>query len=284
VVLTFELSTNHRSQGLHPARRAPWRRHHAQSRVELNGLPHGGNDVGAIPRNREILKFWISLPCRHVVVGVMREREIRRPDRLAQNIKADSEDRMEELRHQRRALAIGQRRRQQPGGRLGQRRAEPLDLLKGLVPSHIDRQVRAGRVRYKRYIGLLFEQSRPIARCHPHARLAPLCPRRDEGDELREPDGHDCEGRHPRNPSVPLRSAGGGHRSRRVGPNQRGVHLKVATLPASSVYCTVAPRDLIWNVCVLSPAFTASTAIEPSGFATATFAMPPYPNAVESTR
>ena len=145
-VAGVDAASAERVVGLHPRRRAPGQRHHAGLWVEREGLPQHGQDVGAVVVDREVVEVGIRLARRHVVVGIVREREVARSHRLAQEAQPDAAL-AKEVAHQRLALPRRQLRAHQPGRRVGERGSEAVHLLiaDGVVDADRERQLGLGR-------------------------------------------------------------------------------------------------------------------------------------------
>ncbi len=77
----------------------------------------------------EVLELRIALAGWRVIVAVVGKRKIAGAHRLAQHGQADALDRAEQHLHGFFALSLGQFVPEQPGGRIGERGAEAVDLL-----------------------------------------------------------------------------------------------------------------------------------------------------------
>ena len=138
-----ERPADHRVGRLHPTRRAPRRRHHGQLRVEPTGLLEQRDDVGPVMVDGEVGEGRVGLTGRHVVVRVVPvHREVGGAHRLAQEAQADALP-AEQVPHHRVALLAAESGADQPGGGVGERRAEAGDLL--ILPPGVDGDRRPAR-------------------------------------------------------------------------------------------------------------------------------------------
>src|SRR5262249_12765603 len=128
--IVLESPADERVAGLHPGRRAPRRRHHAELRVELLGAAQQWEYLLLVVRDGELLQAEVGLSGRYVVVRVVLglRGEVGRSDRLPQEAHADALLRVEQRAH--RVLAL---RRAQPvehvRRRVGDRGTEPVHGL-----------------------------------------------------------------------------------------------------------------------------------------------------------
>ncbi len=83
-------------------------------------------------RNREVVQVGITLAARHIIIGVLVERQIRASHWLAQEVKANPVVGIEQVCHQLVALALAHFVVNQPGRRIGKRGPEAYHLLIGL--------------------------------------------------------------------------------------------------------------------------------------------------------
>ena len=118
-----------RTRGFHPARRTPGRADDFKVRVESAGLAKDGDDISAVVVDGEGFQFGIGLSRRKIVVGITLQGKITGAHGLAQNAEADSLFRIEEHFEKLCAPRFAEFLRDQPCRRIGERRAEAVDLL-----------------------------------------------------------------------------------------------------------------------------------------------------------
>ena len=133
VVLRQQAPVDQAVAVLHPARRAPWRGHDLQLRVDGQHGARDRNNVAAVLVDAEVLQVRVRRAVRRVVEAVVVAREVGRADGQTRKTQAQAVAfAAEQLFQQRVALARVQRVLDQPGGRIGQRSAEADDLLEAL--------------------------------------------------------------------------------------------------------------------------------------------------------
>ena len=104
VGLGTERSLDQAACGLHPPRRAPWRRHDGEMRIDRKGALHDRQHIGPIGIDREVRQGRVALARRHVVVAVRMQGEIRCAHGQADEAQADSGIAAEQVLQQRLTL------------------------------------------------------------------------------------------------------------------------------------------------------------------------------------
>ncbi len=193
--LRQQLSANQVRAGLHPRRRAPWRRDDAQLRVDGQDLAHGRYHVLQIGGDIEMQQCRIDLAGGKIIQGVVLQREIRGADGQARHVQVEVGRRSKQLAQQRRALPLIQLVLDQPRRRIRQRCPEADDGLIFLGDVDLPRQAQSAISRAQPQLDRGCHRKR--RRGHPGRYRGMLAPRRVKGRQCEHGDqGDGCHG-HP---------------------------------------------------------------------------------------
>ena len=164
-----QTSADHVGTGFHPCWRAPRRGNDQQIRLNGQDVTQHRYDIALVHDDIEVLQARIGLAGRHVIQGVVLQREIRGADGDAQHVEVEPGRRTEQFLQQRAPLRRVQLVLDQPCRRISECRAKPGHGL--VLPTEVNDHIgiaRDGVVPVGENVGLLCEAQAAVRRAQPH--------------------------------------------------------------------------------------------------------------------